>query len=77
VGFARGPQAGLRLLRPLLADPALDDYQPLHATYAELLRRNGDRVGAARAYERAIELTNNIVERAELQRRLGALRGEP
>ena len=77
VGFARGPRAGLRLLRPLLADPALDDYQPLHATYAELLRRNGDRPGAARAYERAIELTNNFVERAELQRRLDTLRGEP
>jgi predicted RNA polymerase sigma factor len=29
--------------------------------------------GAARAYERAIALTANAVERAELERRLGAL----
>jgi RNA polymerase sigma-70 factor, ECF subfamily len=77
VGFARGPQPGLRLLRPLLADPALDHYQPLHATHAELLRRNGDRLGAAHAYQRAIELTENAVERAELQRRLDTLRSEP
>jgi RNA polymerase sigma-70 factor (ECF subfamily) len=73
VGFAQGPQAGLRLLRPLLADPALDHYVPLHATHAELLRRDGDRLGAEHAYERAIELSENAVERAELQRRLDAL----
>jgi RNA polymerase sigma-70 factor (ECF subfamily) len=76
VGFAHGPQAGLRLLRPLLADPALSNYQPLHATHAELLRRDGDRLGAAHAYRRAIELTQNEVEGAELRRRLGALTGE-
>jgi RNA polymerase sigma-70 factor (ECF subfamily) len=76
VGFARGPQAGLRLLRPLLADPALSHYQPLHATHAELLRRDGDKLGAKHAYRRAIELTQNAVERAELRRRLDALIGE-
>ena len=73
VGFAHGHEAGLELLRPLLADPALERYQPLHATHAELLRRAGDLDGAARAYERAIALSANEVERAELQRRLGAL----
>jgi RNA polymerase sigma-70 factor, ECF subfamily len=76
VGFALGPQAGLRLLRPLLADPALSHYQPLHATHAELLRRDRDRLGAEHAYRRAIELTQNAVERAELRRRLDALTGE-
>jgi RNA polymerase sigma-70 factor (ECF subfamily) len=35
VGFAQGPQAGLELLRPLLADPALQQYQPMHAAHAE------------------------------------------
>jgi RNA polymerase sigma-70 factor, ECF subfamily len=73
VGFAHGHEAGLELLEPLLADPALERYQPLHATHAELLRRAGDLDGAARAYERAIALSANEVERAELQRRLGAL----
>jgi RNA polymerase sigma-70 factor, ECF subfamily len=76
VGFAHGPRAGLRLLRPLLADSALSHYQPLHATHAELLRRDGDRLGAEHAYRRAIELTQNAVERAELRRRLDALTGE-
>ena len=76
VGFAHGPRAGLRLLRPLLTDPALDRYQPLHATHAELLRQDGDLHGAAHAYQRAIELTENAVERAELRRRLDAVRSE-
>ena len=73
VGFAVGPQAGLELLEPLLADPALERYQPLHAAHADLLRRAGDPVAAARAYERAIALSANAVERAELHRRLSTL----
>jgi RNA polymerase sigma-70 factor, ECF subfamily len=74
VGLASGPAEGLELLEPLLGDPALERYQPLHAAHAELLSRAGDVAGAARAYERAIALTANAVERAELERRLGALR---
>jgi RNA polymerase sigma-70 factor (ECF subfamily) len=73
VGFAHGADAGLALLAPLLSDPALERYQPLYAAHAELLRRAGDRAGAARAYERAIALSDNAVERAELERRLHAL----
>jgi RNA polymerase sigma-70 factor, ECF subfamily len=75
VGFAHGHEAGLELLAPLLEDPALERYQPLHAAHAELLRRAGDVDGAARAYERAIALSANAVERAELERRLLTLRG--
>jgi RNA polymerase sigma-70 factor (ECF subfamily) len=74
VGLADGPAPGLVLLEPLLRDPALERYQPLHAAHAELLSRAGDAEGAARAYARAIALTANAVERAELERRLGALR---
>jgi RNA polymerase sigma-70 factor (ECF subfamily) len=73
VGFARGPAAGLELLRPLLADPALSRYQPLHAAHADLLRRAGDQSGAAHAYRLAIALSENDVERAELQRRLAGM----
>ena len=73
VGFAEGPWAGLDLLEPLLADPALQRYQPLHATHADLLNRAGDQAAAADAYRRAISLTQNAVERAELKRRLVAL----
>jgi RNA polymerase sigma-70 factor (ECF subfamily) len=74
VGLAYGPAAGLALLEPLLDDSALERYQPLHAAHAELLSRRGDAAGAARAYERAIALSANAVERAELERRLAALR---
>ena len=74
VGLASGPEAGLALLEPLLGESVLERYQPLHAAHAELLGRAGDAAGAARAYERAIALTANAVERAELERRLGALR---
>jgi RNA polymerase sigma-70 factor (ECF subfamily) len=73
VGFADGPEAGLELLRPLLGDPVLENYQPLHAAHAELLRRAGDFAGAARAYGQAIALSANDVERAELERRLRTL----
>ncbi len=74
VGLAAGPAAGLELLEPLLADQALERYQPLYAAHADLLSRAGDGAGAACAYERAIALSANAVERAELERRLGALR---
>jgi RNA polymerase sigma-70 factor, ECF subfamily len=74
VGLASGPGAGLELLEPLLGDPALERYQPLHAAHAELLSRGGDAEGAAHAYRRAIALTANAVEREELERRLSALR---
>jgi RNA polymerase sigma-70 factor (ECF subfamily) len=73
VGLADGPAAGLTLIEPLLAEPALERYQPLHAAHADLLRRTGDTEAAARAYERAIALTANAVEREELERRLAAL----
>jgi RNA polymerase sigma-70 factor (ECF subfamily) len=74
VGFAAGPEQGLALLEPLLADPKLDRYPPLHATHADLLRREGDDAGAAVAYERAAELSPNAVERGELLRRRAQLR---
>ena len=69
VGLADGPAAGLDLLEPLLGESALERYQPLHAAHADLLRRSGDAAGAARAYEQAIALTANAVEREELERR--------
>jgi RNA polymerase sigma-70 factor (ECF subfamily) len=74
VGLGDGPAAGLALLEPLLGDSTLEHYQPLHAAHAELLSRAGDAAGAALAYERAIALSSNAVERAELERRLSALR---
>ena len=55
-------------------DRRMASYQPFHAARAELLRRAGACPAAAEAYARAIELSANEVERAELERRRGALR---
>jgi RNA polymerase sigma-70 factor (ECF subfamily) len=73
VGFASGPHAGLAVLEPLLADPRLARYQPLHAAHAELMRRAGNLDAAAAAYSEAIALSTNAVERADLERRRAAL----
>jgi RNA polymerase sigma-70 factor (ECF subfamily) len=74
VGFAAGPEPGLALLEPLLGDPKLERYAPLHATHADLLRRRGDTEAAARAYERAASVSANPVERDELLRRRASLK---
>jgi RNA polymerase sigma-70 factor (ECF subfamily) len=50
-------------------DGRLEGYQPLHAARAELLRRAGDLQAARAAYDRAIALSANERERAELERR--------
>jgi RNA polymerase sigma-70 factor (ECF subfamily) len=73
VGMACGPRAGLNMLDALATDRRLAGYQPFHAARADLLRRAGDSGAAASAYERAIELSANAVERAELERRRAAL----
>jgi RNA polymerase sigma-70 factor (ECF subfamily) len=70
VAFADGPRAGLALLHELRAGSgALERYAPLHAARAELLRRCGDGSGADAAWARAIELTANAAQRAELEAR--------
>jgi RNA polymerase sigma-70 factor (ECF subfamily) len=73
VAFAEGPERGLELLEPLLGESSLEGYQPLYAAHAELLRRAGRSHEAAAAYERAIALSGNQVERAELERRLAGM----
>jgi RNA polymerase sigma-70 factor (ECF subfamily) len=73
LAFAGAPEAGLQLVKPLLDDPRLDRYAPLHAAHAELLRRTGAPDAAAAAYDRAIAATGNAVERAELERRRAAV----
>ncbi|MFC7496185.1 MULTISPECIES: RNA polymerase sigma factor [unclassified Nocardioides] len=74
LAMADGPHVGLALLAGLDADERLDRYQPLHATRAELLARAGDADGAAIAYRRAIELTQNAAEREALEARSRRIR---
>jgi RNA polymerase sigma-70 factor (ECF subfamily) len=60
-----GPLAALHAVDALL----LDGYHLFHAIRADLLRRLGREPEAAAAYERALALTANDVERAFLTRR--------
>jgi RNA polymerase sigma-70 factor (ECF subfamily) len=68
VAMAAGPSAGLSEMEPLAAD--LDGYHLFHAARADLLRRHGDDDSALRAYQKALVLASNEVEREFLQRRI-------
>ncbi len=70
VGLRDGPQAGLDALAPLLADPALATYGYLSAARADFLRQLRRWTQATEAYEEALALTDNDVERAFLTGRL-------
>lgn len=74
VGERDGPQAGLDALAPLLDEPALATYGYLSAARADFLRLLGRRAQAAAAYEEALALTDNEVERAFLTGRLKQVR---
>ncbi|MEU8660153.1 RNA polymerase sigma factor [Actinoplanes philippinensis] len=74
VGMRDGPQAGLDALEPLLGEPALATYPYLSAARADFLRRLDRLPEAALAYEEALALTANEVERAYLADRLDGVR---
>jgi RNA polymerase sigma-70 factor (ECF subfamily) len=70
VAMAEGPERGLELLdEPELAE-ALDGYQWFWSARADLLRRAEQTKPAMKAYERALELATNPVERRFLESRL-------
>jgi RNA polymerase sigma-70 factor, ECF subfamily len=73
VAMAEGPEAGLRLLRPL--DQTLDGYYLYHSAVADLSRRSGRWAAAEDAYRRALKLTSNAAERRFLRRRLDEVSG--
>jgi RNA polymerase sigma factor (sigma-70 family) len=70
VGFARGPASGLAALDALAAEPRLAAYPYLAAARADFLLRLGRREEARLAYEEAVLLNENAVERAHLTVRL-------
>ena len=74
IGLRDGPQAGLDALTPLLADPTLATYGYLSAARADFLRQLHRWADAAEAYEEALTLTDNDVERAFLTERLREVR---
>jgi RNA polymerase sigma-70 factor (ECF subfamily) len=69
IAETEGPEAALEIVDRL----PLDDYQYLHSTRADLLRRLGRPEEARTAYERALELTTADEERRFLERRLTEL----
>jgi RNA polymerase sigma-70 factor, ECF subfamily len=73
VAEVRGPAAALTLVDGL----ELDRYYLYHAIRADLLRRLGRQGEAVRAYEAALELTQNPAERAYLTARLADQRPAP
>jgi RNA polymerase sigma-70 factor (ECF subfamily) len=74
VGFASGPEAGLAELDALGDEPQLAGYAYLASSRAEFLRRLGRLDEARTAFEEALLLTENEVERRFLAERLDSLR---
>jgi RNA polymerase sigma-70 factor (ECF subfamily) len=70
VAMVDGPDAALALIDALAATGDLEGYHLLHAARADLLRRIGSSVEAAKSYTRALELVTNDSERRFLERRL-------
>jgi RNA polymerase sigma factor (sigma-70 family) len=75
VAMAHGPAAGLAMLDPLLADPALRLHHRLYAVRAHLLELDGDPAAAAEHYRRAAQLTASLPEQRYLNGRLARLAG--
>lgn len=70
IGYRDGPLAGLAELAPLQDEPALSTYGYLSAARADFLSRLERWAEAATAYEEALAMTGNEVERTYLTRRL-------
>jgi RNA polymerase sigma-70 factor (ECF subfamily) len=69
VAESGSPEAALEIVDRL----ELEDYQYLHSTRAELLRRLGRPDEARAAYKRALELVSSQAERHFLERRVAEL----
>src|SRR6516225_2282805 len=70
IAMAEGCVKGLERIHELGASGALDSYYLYHAARADLLRRLARREEALAAYESALGLTANAVERRYLRRRM-------
>jgi RNA polymerase sigma-70 factor, ECF subfamily len=74
VAMAEGFERGLKLIEAADANGALQNYYLFHASRADLLRRLSRFDEATAAYETALSLTTNRVERNYIRRRLAELR---
>jgi RNA polymerase sigma-70 factor (ECF subfamily) len=76
VAMASEPARGLEMLDELDATGDLKKYHLFHATRADLLRRAGNWQAASDAYRHALNLAQNTVERAFLNRRLAEVQAK-
>ncbi|HEV2662077.1 MAG TPA: RNA polymerase subunit sigma-24, partial [Ktedonobacteraceae bacterium] len=74
LAMASEPARGLSVLAELDATGSLQRYYLFHSARADLLRRAEDWQAAYDAYLKALDLAQNAVERAFLQRRLVEVR---
>ena len=73
VAMSDGIDKGLALIEELGSSGGLESYHLYHAARADLLRRTGRWNSARQAYEQALSLTSNAVERRYLRRRIAEL----
>jgi RNA polymerase sigma-70 factor, ECF subfamily len=73
VGAASSPTDGLLLLAPLLEDPALARYAPLHLVHGELQYRLGAHDAAVVAWQLALACSKHPGQRAALARRAASV----
>jgi RNA polymerase sigma-70 factor (ECF subfamily) len=73
VSLAVSPQTGLRLLAALEGEPELAAYAPYHLARADMLRRADQPAAARAAYQAALDLSQNQVERAAILAQIGRL----
>jgi RNA polymerase sigma-70 factor (ECF subfamily) len=73
VAMSEGPEQGLATLDSIGACGILNNYHLYHAARADLLRRLSRKQEAIAAYQVALSLTANAVERRYLRRRIGEL----
>jgi len=77
VAMRDGPAAGLALIDAILAGGELAHYSHAHSARADCLRRLGRTSEAIQAYERALSLTEQRVERQFLDRRIEEISSGP
>jgi RNA polymerase sigma factor (sigma-70 family) len=75
--MARGPEAGLELLRTLDEDGRIAGHHRVHAVRAHLLEMAGDREAARAGYRAAARRTTSLPEQRYLEARAGRLTGGP
>lgn len=76
VGMVDGPEAGLSIIEPMLADPSMRRHHRLQSVRAHLLESAGRVDEAVQSYASAARLTSSTPEQRYLNRQVARLTGE-